>query len=203
MEAISAKLVLLGESFVGKTAISTRYVKDIFDSNYKGTIGASFLSKSVQIDDYTFDLAIWDTAGQEVYRTLTPMYYRDANMALIVFDLTKRNTFETVKEWVEQVRAHSEKVSIAICGNKADLSNEREVEMNDALALAKELDVPYVEASALTGCGVNEVFEALTQEYLKQNPQCSQQATEDTQEVVDISKPTGDTANGNGGRKCC
>lgn len=202
MEAISAKLVLLGESFVGKTAISTRFVRDIFDENYKGTVGASFLSKTIEVDGYSFDLAIWDTAGQEVYRTLTPMYYRDANMALIVFDLTKRVTFDNVRGWIEQVQSHAGNVTITICGNKADLSDEREVTMNDALALAKEYEVPYIEASALTGCGISEVFETLVQEYLKKNPQGSQAAVEEPTNIVKITDTPKDNP-GSSKKKCC
>ena len=187
-ESISAKIVLLGESFVGKTALSTRFVYDKFSDKYKGTVGASFISKTVQIDDYTFDLAIWDTAGQEVYRTLTPIYYRDANMALVVFDLTNNDSFKAVPSWIEQVKSQTN-ATIVICGNKSDLP-DRAVQMNDGYALAKEHDVNYVEASALTGCGVTEVFETLVQDFLRENPRDQGATVEKTPTGVDLNAPT-------------
>ena len=188
---INLKVVLLGESFVGKTAIATRFVNDSFDQNgaYQGTVGASFLSKAINVDDIPCDLAIWDTAGQEVYRTLTPMYYRDAQIALIVFDITQKNTFEQVEAWYKQVKEQSPNVVITICGNKADLP-QREVQMNEAFELSKDLNnVPYIETSAKTGAGVVELFETAIQEYFKKNPQGSQSFTTDDTNTVDISKP--------------
>ena len=189
------KVVLLGESFVGKTAIASRFVTDSFDANgaYQGTVGASFLSKTITVDNITCDLAIWDTAGQEVYRTLTPMYYRDAQIALIVFDITAENTFKEVESWYKQVKDQSPNVVITICGNKSDLT-DRKVEFNQAYELAHKYNVSYLETSAKTGAGVFELFETAIADYFKKNPQGSQTfSIEDGPKTVDItSKDTTD-----------
>uniref|UniRef100_A0A8C5HRP4 Ras-related protein Rab-5B-like n=1 Tax=Gouania willdenowi TaxID=441366 RepID=A0A8C5HRP4_GOUWI len=123
------KLVLLGDMAVGKSSLVLRFVKGQFDEFQETTIGAAFLAQSVCLDDTTVKFEIWDTAGQERYHSLAPMYYRGAQAAIVVFDITKPDTFERAKAWVKELqRQASPNIVIALAGNKADLSEKRLVE---------------------------------------------------------------------------
>uniref|UniRef100_W5L6F7 RAB5B, member RAS oncogene family n=1 Tax=Astyanax mexicanus TaxID=7994 RepID=W5L6F7_ASTMX len=123
------KLVLLGDMAVGKSSLVLRFVKGQFDEFQETTIGAAFLAQSVCLDDTTVKFEIWDTAGQERYHSLAPMYYRGAQAAIVVFDITKPETFERAKAWVKELqRQASPNIVIALAGNKADLADKRLVE---------------------------------------------------------------------------
>uniref|UniRef100_A0A3B3TBJ8 Ras-related protein Rab-5B-like n=1 Tax=Paramormyrops kingsleyae TaxID=1676925 RepID=A0A3B3TBJ8_9TELE len=123
------KLVLLGDMAVGKSSLVLRFVKGHFDEFQETTIGAAFLAQSVCLDDTTIKFEIWDTAGQERYHSLAPMYYRGAQAAIVVFDITKPETFERAKAWVKELqRQASPSIVIALAGNKADLADRRMVE---------------------------------------------------------------------------
>ncbi|XP_043939705.1 ras-related protein Rab-5B isoform X2 [Protopterus annectens] len=123
------KLVLLGESAVGKSSLVLRFVKGQFHEYQESTIGAAFLTQSVCLDDTTVKFEIWDTAGQERYHSLAPMYYRGAQAAIVVYDITNQETFARAKTWVKELqRQASPNIVIALSGNKADLSNKRTVE---------------------------------------------------------------------------
>ncbi|XP_030065411.1 ras-related protein Rab-5B isoform X2 [Microcaecilia unicolor] len=123
------KLVLLGDMAVGKSSLVLRFVKGQFDEFQETTIGAAFLAQSVCLDDTTVKFEIWDTAGQERYHSLAPMYYRGAQAAIVVFDITKPETFDRAKAWVKELqRQASPNIVIALAGNKADLAEKRMVE---------------------------------------------------------------------------
>ncbi|XP_060021900.1 ras-related protein Rab-5B isoform X2 [Lagenorhynchus albirostris] len=123
------KLVLLGESAVGKSSLVLRFVKGQFHEYQESTIGAAFLTQSVCLDDTTVKFEIWDTAGQERYHSLAPMYYRGAQAAIVVYDITNQETFARAKTWVKELqRQASPSIVIALAGNKADLANKRMVE---------------------------------------------------------------------------
>uniref|UniRef100_A0A8C4VZQ0 RAB5B, member RAS onco family n=1 Tax=Gopherus evgoodei TaxID=1825980 RepID=A0A8C4VZQ0_9SAUR len=123
------KLVLLGESAVGKSSLVLRFVKGQFHEYQESTIGAAFLTQSVCLDDTTVKFEIWDTAGQERYHSLAPMYYRGAQAAIVVYDITNQETFARAKTWVKELqRQASPNIVIALAGNKADLANKRMVE---------------------------------------------------------------------------
>ncbi|XP_064408504.1 ras-related protein Rab-5B isoform X2 [Latimeria chalumnae] len=123
------KLVLLGESAVGKSSLVLRFVKGQFHEYQESTIGAAFLTQSVCLDDTTVKFEIWDTAGQERYHSLAPMYYRGAQAAIVVYDIANQETFARAKTWVKELqRQASPNIVIALAGNKADLANKRMVE---------------------------------------------------------------------------
>nr|CAD7198808.1 unnamed protein product [Timema douglasi] len=123
------KLVLLGESAVGKSSLVLRFVKGQFHEYQESTIGAAFLTQTVCLDDTTVKFEIWDTAGQERYHSLAPMYYRGAQAAIVVYDITNQDTFGRAKSWVKELqRQASPNIVIALSGNKADLANKRMVE---------------------------------------------------------------------------
>ena len=167
---LSLKVVVIGDSSVGKTCISLRYLTGEFANQTHPTIAAGFCNAQVKLGKKTIDLLIWDTAGQEAYRGLTSQYYRDAKIALITFDLTNSSTLSSVKEWYNRIKeANSGSFITVLVGNKSDLPN-RQVTQEEALAQAEEIQAIYRETSAVTGKGITEVFEDACEEYIKANP---------------------------------
>jgi len=161
------KLVLLGESAVGKSSLVLRFVKDQFDDYRESTIGAAFLTQTIALDEQTtVKFEIWDTAGQERYKSLAPMYYRNANCAVVVYDITQAASLDKAKSWVKELqRQANENIIIALAGNKADLVAEqpdlRAVQTADAAAYAKEANLLFFETSAKTAENVKELFTAI------------------------------------------
>jgi len=154
-----SKLVLLGESAVGKSSLVLRFVKGQFHEYQESTIGAAFLTQTVCLKEYTVKFEIWDTAGQERYHSLAPMYYRGAQAAIIVYDITNMDSFGRAKIWVKELqRQASPNIVIALAGNKADLANTRAVECDEAQAYADENGLLFMETSAKTAKNVNEIF---------------------------------------------
>lgn len=153
------KLVFLGDPGVGKTSIITRFMYDTFDASYQATIGIDFLSKTMYLDDRTVRLQLWDTAGQERFRSLIPSYIRDSSVAVIVYDLSSKQSFENTKKWLSDVRSErGHDVVVIIVGNKTDLSDARQVTIEEGEALAKELGALFIETSAKVGYNVSALF---------------------------------------------
>jgi small GTP-binding protein len=162
------KLVLLGESAVGKSSLVLRFVKGQFHEYQESTIGAAFLTQTVAVDDVTVKFEIWDTAGQERYHSLAPMYYRGAQAAIVVYDVTNADTFGRAKNWVKELqRQANPNIVIALAGNKADLAAKRQVETEDAQAYAEEQGLLFMETSAKTAMNVNEIFMAIAKKLPK------------------------------------
>jgi len=154
------KLVLLGDAAVGKSSLVLRFVKEQFSEYQESTIGAAFLTKSVDVGDGSVvKFEIWDTAGQERYHSLAPMYYRGAAAAIVVYDLTNRQSFVRAKSWVKELqRQGKDNVVIALAGNKLDLEENRQVESEEAKLYAEENNIFFIETSAKTNHNVSEVF---------------------------------------------
>lgn len=153
------KLVLLGESAVGKSSLVLRFVKGQFHEYQESTIGAAFLTQTVCLDDTTVKFEIWDTAGQERYHSLAPMYYRGAQAAIVVYDITNPDTFERAKTWVKELQRQARAdIVIALAGNKSDLANRRMVEYEEASNYAEENSLLFMETSAKNANNVNEIF---------------------------------------------
>ncbi|XP_052230597.1 ras-related protein Rab-31-like isoform X2 [Dreissena polymorpha] len=162
MSVREVKLCLLGESGVGKSSIVLRFVRDQYKENLESTIGASFMTKQVVLDGKTYIFQIWDTAGQEKYRSLAPMYYRGAAAAIVVYDVTREASFPAVRDWIRELqRAASGNIVLAIAGNKCDLSDLREVSKQKAKELAEELGAIFTETSALTSANIQTLFEEI------------------------------------------
>ncbi|XP_050685320.1 ras-related protein Rab-5C-like isoform X1 [Leptidea sinapis] len=156
------KLVLLGESAVGKSSLVLRFVKGQFHEYQESTIGAAFLTQTLCLDDTTVKFEIWDTAGQERYHSLAPMYYRGAQAAIVVYDITNQDTFGRAKNWVKELqRQASPSIVIALAGNKSDLAAKRMVEFDEAQAYADENGLLFMETSAKTAMNVNDIFLAI------------------------------------------
>ncbi|KAJ7755060.1 GTP-binding protein RAB5 [Mycena maculata] len=157
------KLVLLGESAVGKSSLVLRFVKDQFDDYRESTIGAAFLTQTVTLDDQTtVKFEIWDTAGQERYKSLAPMYYRNANCAVVLYDITSSATLEKARTWIRELQRQADpSIVIALCGNKSDLAARRQVTEEEAKKYAEEEGLMWAETSAKSGEGVSEIFTAI------------------------------------------
>jgi len=136
---------------------------DTFDNTYQATIGIDFLSKTMYLEDRTVRLQLWDTAGQERFRSLIPSYIRDSSVAIVVFDITNRSSFLSTSKWIEDVRSErGSDVFIVLVGNKADLSDKRQVTVEEAQAKSTELDITlFMETSAKAGHNVNSLFKKI------------------------------------------
>nr|BAG85378.1 Rab5-GTP binding protein [Periplaneta americana] len=160
------KLVLLGESAVGKSSLVLRFVKGQFHEYQESTIGAAFLTQPLRVEDTAVKFEIWDTAGQERYHSLAPMYYRGAQAAIVVYDIPNQDTFGRAKNWVKELHKQaSPPIVIALAGNKADLANKRVVEFEEAQQYADENRLLIMETSAKTM--VNDIFLAIAKKLPK------------------------------------
>ncbi|KAL1916787.1 uncharacterized protein VTP21DRAFT_5491 [Calcarisporiella thermophila] len=164
---IQVKLVLLGEAAVGKSSLVLRFVNNEFQENKEPTIGAAFLTQKCRLEDRILKFEIWDTAGQERFHSLAPMYYRNAQAAVVVYDVTKAASLDRAKSWVKELqRQANPNIVIALVGNKLDLVDAsngealdvRQVASEDAQAYAEETGLLFFETSAKTGQGVMDVF---------------------------------------------
>ncbi|XP_011094230.1 ras-related protein RABA3 isoform X1 [Sesamum indicum] len=159
------KVVVIGDSAVGKTQLLSRFAKNEFCLDSKSTIGVEFQTRTVNINSKFVKAQIWDTAGQERYRAVTSAYYRGALGAMLVYDVTKRQSFDHVARWVEELRAHADNsIVIALIGNKADLADLRTVPTEDAVEFAENQGLYFFETSALSGENVDTAFRKLLEE---------------------------------------
>lgn len=159
------KVVVIGDSAVGKTQILSRFAKNEFCFDSKSTIGVEFQTRTVNINGKVIKAQIWDTAGQERYRAVTSAYYRGALGAMLVYDITKRQSFDHVARWVEELRAHADSsIVIMLVGNKADLVDLRMVPTEDAVEFAEDQGLFFSETSALSGTNVESAFLKLLEE---------------------------------------
>ncbi|XP_028991788.1 ras-related protein Rab-17-like [Betta splendens] len=153
------KMVLLGSSGVGKSSLALRFGKDEFRSA-SPTVGCAFLTRVVHLSDVTLRFEIWDTAGQEKYHSVTPLYYRGAHAALLVYDISRRETFIRAQLWLKELKKHSIPGSIVIwlVGNKGDLAEARQVPVEEGQALASDTELFFTETSALSGDQVSDLL---------------------------------------------
>jgi len=170
-KTLQFKLVLLGDSAVGKSSLVLRFVKKQFYEYQESTIGAAFLTQTVNVKDYVVKFEIWDTAGQERYHSLAPMYYRGAAAAVVVYDLTNRQSFVRAKSWVKELqRQGNPNIVIALAGNKLDLQDKRQIDIEEAKAYADENQIMFFETSAKTDFNVTSLFESIAIKLPKSPP---------------------------------
>ncbi|ORX90983.1 ras-domain-containing protein [Basidiobolus meristosporus CBS 931.73] len=180
------KLVLLGEAAVGKSSLVLRFINNDFQENKGPTIGAAFLTQKYHLDDRVIKFEIWDTAGQERFHSLAPMYYRNAQAAVVLYDITKATSLENAKSWIKELqRQASPNIVVALVGNKIDLivaaeeADEtcmiRGISTEEVETYASENGLIYCETSAKNGQGINELFAKIAKEIpLEQKPAFSQ-----------------------------
>ncbi|XP_057505644.1 ras-related protein RABA4d-like [Actinidia eriantha] len=153
------KVVLIGDSAVGKSQLLARFARNEFSVDSKATIGVEFQTKTLAIDHKTVKAQIWDTAGQERYRAVTSAYYRGAVGAMLVYDMTKRQSFDHMARWLEELRGHADKnIVIMLIGNKCDLGSLRAVPTEDAQEFAERENLCFMETSALEATNVESAF---------------------------------------------
>jgi len=166
------QLLIIGDSFVGKTSLLGRYTKDIFNSSYLATIGLENFTKDEIINGKTVRIKIWDTAGQEKFQSLTKSFFRNAEGIMIVFDVTNSETYDHIIYWTQSIKIYVdseiENIPVIIIGNKID-SNKREINKQEAQKYSQELGYPYFETSAKTGENVNKTIDYLVNQVLKRN----------------------------------
>eukprot|EP01120_Amphizonella_sp_Union-15-10_P008250 TRINITY_DN2928_c0_g1_i1.p1 TRINITY_DN2928_c0_g1~~TRINITY_DN2928_c0_g1_i1.p1 ORF type:complete len:201 (-),score=43.95 TRINITY_DN2928_c0_g1_i1:111-713(-) len=161
------RVLLIGDSSVGKSSLLLRYVDDTFTDSLMSTIGSDYKTKVVNVGKSTINLEIWDTAGQERFRTITSSFYRGADGILVVFDLTNQDSFDNIRGWLKDINKYAaEDVNRVLVGNKQDETSKRSVTTSEAKAFAEETDMPYVETSAKTGSNVDTAFLKLAEQIL-------------------------------------
>ena len=164
------KLILLGDSAVGKTNILSKYLRNEFDQNSKSTVGVEFSTRNLKIDSYIIKVQIWDTAGQERYRSITNAYYKGAKGGLLIFDLTRRSTFDSIDKWIPDLKTKGdENMVIVLIGNKNDLKEQRQVSTEEGEKKAKLFKLAYMETSALDGNNIENAFNELINTVYKKN----------------------------------
>ena len=166
MTTREAKLVLVGSTNVGKTSIINWAMSNSYDPDQVATVGVLCTSMNVEVSDTKVCLKIFDTAGQERFRSLVPMYYHNANIILVVFAVNDRTSFNTVREMFQGIKEINTEGWVVLCGNKADYE-EREVSYDEGSDLANELGIDYYETSAKTGYGITEMFIRTVEGFLK------------------------------------
>ena len=164
----SIKITLLGSTGVGKTCIIRRYTEGNFDENSPSTTGGSYSSKIITIDNKEVSLDLWDTAGQEKYRSLGRHFYKNAYIVCLVYDITNNNTFEELKEkWYKDLKMYGEKYTVlAVVGNKSDCYEKEEVPEEEPREYAKSIEAQFMLTSAKKGNNIDVLFETLTRQYL-------------------------------------
>ncbi|KAG8180500.1 hypothetical protein JTE90_007456 [Oedothorax gibbosus] len=159
------KVVLIGDSGVGKTNLLSRFTRNEFSLESKSTIGVEFATRSIQVDGKTVKAQIWDTAGQERYRAITSAYYRGAVGALLVYDIAKHMTYENVERWLKELQDHADQnIVIMLVGNKSDLRHLRAVPTDEARAFAEKNNLSFIETSALDTTNVEAAFQQILTE---------------------------------------
>ncbi|KAL1746513.1 ras family-domain-containing protein [Schizophyllum fasciatum] len=154
------KIVLIGDSGVGKSNLLSRFTRNEFSQDTKSTIGVEFATRSITVEGKILKAQIWDTAGQERYRAITAAYYRGAVGALLVYDISKRGSYENVQRWLKELRDHADSnIVIMLVGNKSDLKHLRAVPTDEARAFAAENGLSFIETSALDASNVDSAFE--------------------------------------------
>mmetsp|Transcript_9656 Transcript_9656/g.33217 ORF Transcript_9656/g.33217 Transcript_9656/m.33217 type:complete len:198 (-) Transcript_9656:81-674(-) len=165
------RILMIGDSSVGKTSLVVRYDEDTFSTKYMTTIGVDYRDKFVTIDDQNVKLQIWDTAGQEQFRTITRSYFRGAQGIVLVYDITDRGTFNSVRSWMAQINEHADgQVNKILVGNKCDNSSARKVSADEGRKLADEYGVRFIETSAKQNVNVTEAFRAIAQQVTSRIP---------------------------------
>ena len=193
------KLILIGDSYVGKSNILLKYLKNQFNENSKTTVGVEFGTKNIIINNKRIKIQIWDTAGQERYRSITSAYYKGAKGALIVYDITRKNTFDNIDKWITDLKLNGDKnICIIILGNKSDLIDKREINKNDGIKKAEMYKTAFLETSALNGDNISKAFDELIEQIVINNKNIFQ---DDNENEIDKGVNLNDEKNNN--KKCC
>ena len=198
------KVVLVGDSFVGKTNIMSKYIKNEFHEDSKATVGVEFGSKQFTVEGHSIKAQIWDTAGQEIYKAITSAYYKGAKGAFIVYDITRKQSFDSVEKWVNDVTAVADKkITIILIGNKCDLEDQRQITKEQGEEKASKLEIAFLETSALSGENLDKAFDKMMNEVYKK---CHEEMLADDTDIIEGGKGKDinlDKKDANEKKKCC
>ena len=153
---IRIKLLIIGDSAVGKTSMLLKYTDNFFPESHLATIGVEFKTKEVEYNGYKIELQIWDTAGQERFKSITKSFFRNANGIIFVYDITQKNTFKNVKDWIKDSEVNDFGFQRILVGNKIDLQNKRQISLEDAKEWADKKNMEVIETSAKTGANIDK-----------------------------------------------
>ena len=163
-DMLTFKIIIIGNSGVGKTSITTSAVKNVFINDYKSTIGMEIFSLYLKVNDKPIKLQIWDTCGQEIYRSLIKNFYRNSSLAIIVYSIDKKNSFKDINLWIKEIRVNSSPdIKIVLIGNKSDLDKDRQVSYEEGKKYLDDDEVlKFFETSAKTGENIKKLFEEIS-----------------------------------------
>ena len=195
------KLILIGDSCVGKSNILLKYLKNEFDPNSRATVGVEFGTKNIIINNKKIKIQIWDTAGQERYRSITSAYYKGAKGALIVYDITRKCTFDNIDKWISDLKLNGDKnICIVILGNKSDLDDKREVSKDDGIKKSEMYKTAFLETSALNGDNIGKAFDEIIEQIIQNNKSFFEDNNKkDMDKGVNLNESNKD----NDKKKCC
>ena len=196
------KVLLLGNSDVGKSSLLLRYVDSVWSDTFVPTIGVDFKVKTIEIDGKKVKLQIWDTAGQERFRTVVSTYFRGAHGIFLIYDITNRDSFKNLENWLIEIEKNaSENVLKILIGNKNDLEDERDITPDEGKAFANRNGMQFIETSAKMNTNVNEAFETLGKLMIEFNSQQKQAMTQDKKDKKVLGASSGKNLNTKKG--CC
>ncbi|CAD8072688.1 unnamed protein product [Paramecium sonneborni] len=175
------KFIIIGDSSVGKSCLLLQFLDRKFKLDHDTTIGVEFGSRTLNIRQKNIKLQIWDTAGQESFKSITRSYYRGSICAIIVYDVTSRDSFENISRWMEETKSYAnDKITLVLVANKTDLSDKRVITTEEGQSFAKKHDLIFVEASAKTGFQVDKIFQEAAEAVLKKIEQRDIDATNES-----------------------
>ena len=200
------KIVLIGDTSVGKTNILSKYLSNEFDPDSKATVGVEFGTRDFKIENNTVKVQIWDTAGQERYRSITNAYYKGAKGSLLVYDITNPKTFENVDKWLSDLKTNAEeKISVVLVGNKTDLEGERKITLEQGKEKAELFKLAFIETSALNGNNIEKAFNELISDVYKNHHELfeKQAKVEITEKAIDLEHVEENKENPENKKKFC
>ena len=203
------KLILVGDSGVGKTNILSKYLKNDFDPDSKATVGVEFGTKNIEIDNKRIKVQIWDTAGQERYKSITSTYYKGAKGAFIVYDITRKSSFDNIDKWIGDLKNNGdENMIVYLVGNKSDLNDMREVRKDEAMTKSEKFNIAFSETSALYGDNIHKIFQDLMEKvyinfYRNVNTNREKEINKGVDLNEEINEKNNNQNNQESERKCC
>lgn len=182
------KVIIVGAGKVGKTSLTIRFAEDRFRESYLPTLGVDFLTKNLKIGQKNIKLQLWDTGGQEFVISLLPFYYTGAHGGVLVYDITNRNSFNSLDYWLKQIRQNAGDIPLMLAGNKIDILDQRKVTEEEGRAFAESRNLLYLETSAKTGISVPDLFDNLVQVIMKKEEKKTKSAkTEEKEDEGEFS----------------
>ena len=198
------KIIIIGDTCVGKSNILSRYLKDEFKEDAKATVGVELGTKFLKIKNIGAKLQIWDTAGQERYRSITSSYYKGSHGCFIVYDITNEATFQSVDKWFEQAQKEASKdISIILVGNKCDLENERKISKEKGEEKAKNFNCPFFETSALSKIKIDDIFNEMLNNIFEKTGGAKNDEDDDIELINENDNPIDLNANEPPKKGCC